>query len=298
MAILNRRGQKTNFDPSKMLGGEFGYVLDTAELYYCYSPGNVKRLLTSDDVQLILNASPEAYEALQQLLNDLENNPSELTNILNNISGLQTSKLDKTGDSKDNTSSFTQAVTLSNITSGENHATLFGKVMKFFAFIGTTALTTVAQTVTAAINELKSNVGTLSSLTTMAKTNIVAAINELVSGKIDKVSISTTDTVNDTTKVLGANVGYTLGQEIDTVSDSFNHHFNYGGKILVIDASDVIGQTSITKNSSASADYGTIIEDLNGANNTSTSLVLNDGQLILVKKLQNGTTTQTTIAQL
>ena len=41
-----------------------------------------------------------------------------------------------------------------------------------------------------------------------------------VAGKIDKTSIVTTDTVNDTTKVLGANVGYSLGQEIDAINNN------------------------------------------------------------------------------
>jgi hypothetical protein len=64
MAIQNRRGNKIDFDPNKMLPGEFGYVLNDTpypSLYYCYSPGNVKRLMTSDDVQTILNSSKSAY---------------------------------------------------------------------------------------------------------------------------------------------------------------------------------------------------------------------------------------------
>lgn len=49
---------------------------------------------------------------------------------------------------------FTEATTLANIVSGESNTTLWGKVKKFFNFIGTTTLTTTAQTVTTAINEL------------------------------------------------------------------------------------------------------------------------------------------------
>lgn len=45
-------------------------------------------------------------------------------------------------------------------------------------------------------------------------------------------------------------------------------------------------------------DYGTIFRDINGVSNITTSLVLLDGKLLLVKVLQNGTTTQTTVAQL
>ena len=90
MAITIRKGNKADFDPNKLVPGELALAVDTAELFFCYSAGNTKKLTTAEDVQNLLNASSEAYEALQQLLTDLEDNPSELTNILNNISALQT----------------------------------------------------------------------------------------------------------------------------------------------------------------------------------------------------------------
>lgn len=49
-------------------------------------------------------------------------------------------------------------------------------------------------------------------------TGTVNGLVTTVAGKIDKTSIAATDTVNDTTKVLGANVGYALGQEIDALN--------------------------------------------------------------------------------
>lgn len=52
---------------------------------------------------------------------------------------------------------FTEATTLANIVSGESNTTLWGKVKKMFSFIGTTTLTTTAQTITTAINELNTN---------------------------------------------------------------------------------------------------------------------------------------------
>ena len=126
MAILHRFGSADDFDPNKMKARELAYVNTTnvhykAGLYLCYAPGDVRRLTTEQDIQDILSASPEAYLALQQLITDLGDNPSELTNILSNISALQVglsgakddiedlqeNKLDKTGDSKDNTVSFT-----------------------------------------------------------------------------------------------------------------------------------------------------------------------------------------------
>lgn len=44
--------------------------------------------------------------------------------------------------------------------------------------------------------------------------------NTELPSKIDKSSIKTTDTVNDPNSPLGANVGYTHGQEIDTINNN------------------------------------------------------------------------------
>ena len=94
MAIRNRRGLKKDLDPAKLLSGEFAFPTDTGEVYYCVAPGDVKRVATKEELQEILTSSPDAYQALLQLINNLEDNPSELTNILNNIANLQ----DNVGD--------------------------------------------------------------------------------------------------------------------------------------------------------------------------------------------------------
>ena len=49
------------------------------------------------------------------------------------------SKLANDGDSKDNKTTFTQASVRANINSGESHATIFGKISKFFADLKTVA---------------------------------------------------------------------------------------------------------------------------------------------------------------
>lgn len=89
MAIRLRRGNLADFDKNKLATGELGLVLDAGKLYFCYSAGNTKQLQTAEDLQTMLNASGTAYTALQQLIADLNLNPSELTNILANISALQ-----------------------------------------------------------------------------------------------------------------------------------------------------------------------------------------------------------------
>lgn len=87
MAIQNRRGNFADFDPYKMLAGEFAYALDTEELYYCVSPGNIKRCATKEEVIEILETNEQAYDGLQQLLLELENE-TVATGILNDIADL------------------------------------------------------------------------------------------------------------------------------------------------------------------------------------------------------------------
>ena len=62
-----------------------------------------KKTSTKEDLQEMLDMSDTSYSALIQLIADLENDPNELTNILSNISALQTNvsslqanKIDKT----------------------------------------------------------------------------------------------------------------------------------------------------------------------------------------------------------
>lgn len=61
MAIQNRRGAYANFDPTKMVAGEFAVVqtgdpnVDSGNaLYLAFSAGNVKRLVTAEDVQEVI----------------------------------------------------------------------------------------------------------------------------------------------------------------------------------------------------------------------------------------------------
>ncbi|NLZ94264.1 MAG: hypothetical protein GX921_00365 [Bacteroidales bacterium] len=95
MAIRIRRGNQVDFDKNKLVQGELAIVQDAGELHFCYGAGNTKRLATREDLQEMLDMSDTSFSALVQLIADLEDNPNELTNILNNISALQSGKLDK-----------------------------------------------------------------------------------------------------------------------------------------------------------------------------------------------------------
>lgn len=68
MAIQHRRGVYNDFDPSRLLPGEWAVVLSNAPgatngsaAYICFSPGKVKRVATVEDMATIIaNAEPEA----------------------------------------------------------------------------------------------------------------------------------------------------------------------------------------------------------------------------------------------
>lgn len=49
MAIQNRRGAYNNYDPNKMVSGEFAVATDEQKLFIAFAPGLSKRILTEDD---------------------------------------------------------------------------------------------------------------------------------------------------------------------------------------------------------------------------------------------------------
>lgn len=67
MAIQVRRGLKADFDPNKLLPGEFAAPLDTKELYLAYGAGDVKRMSTYEDMK------DNIEEVTQDIVNTLAN---------------------------------------------------------------------------------------------------------------------------------------------------------------------------------------------------------------------------------
>lgn len=85
MAILMRRGAIGLFDSSKILPGELSVTTDKGELYYCYASGKVKKVATVEELQEILNAQPDAYQALLELVQDLNDDQSMAATLLAKI---------------------------------------------------------------------------------------------------------------------------------------------------------------------------------------------------------------------
>lgn len=127
---------------------------------------------------------------------------------------------------------FTEATTRENIASGESLKTLFGKIKKWFADLGTAAFRTVANGLAVETSGyvldarqgkvLADRIGTLSGLKTTAKSNVVAAVNELqtnfASGNIGGFRITHHRTVLQYSNASLLRKEYSVGAEVLGVS--------------------------------------------------------------------------------
>lgn len=105
MAIQNRRGSYTNFDPSKMVAGEFAIVQvndpntsDGKAVYIATSSGQIKRLAFSEEIadqfetiteelEGLVDEAEAAAEAAAELYQVYDNNnDGNVTIILGNSS--------------------------------------------------------------------------------------------------------------------------------------------------------------------------------------------------------------------
>lgn len=83
MAIQNRRGSFDDFDPTKMVAGEFAVVQDDdpdsstgRSLYVCFEPGVVKRIADYEDIQDIVADVAEGY------ISDFDDAVTALTTLI------------------------------------------------------------------------------------------------------------------------------------------------------------------------------------------------------------------------
>lgn len=83
MAIQNRRGSYTNFDPAKMVAGEFAVVRDGdpnsstgRSVYLCFEPGIVKRLADYEDI------GDMVAEVAEEYIQDFDDAVSALTTLI------------------------------------------------------------------------------------------------------------------------------------------------------------------------------------------------------------------------
>lgn len=90
---------------------------------------------TDTKISDLVGGAPSTLDTLKEI-SDALTESGEVVEAINQAIG---NKIDKDGDSKDNTVTFTQASTRENIASTEKHSTLFGKIAKWFADLKTVA---------------------------------------------------------------------------------------------------------------------------------------------------------------
>lgn len=90
---------------------------------------------TDTKIADLVGGAPSTLDTLKEISDAL----TESGEVVEAITQAIGNKIDKDGDSKDNTVTFTQASTRENIASTEKHSTLFGKIAKWFADLKTVA---------------------------------------------------------------------------------------------------------------------------------------------------------------
>ena len=157
MSIRQRGGYVADLEESKLVAREIVSPFDGPPRV-CQSPGVVKTLLTSEDANDIIALAEEMQTQLDNLNALIISKTALNDSVTSTTQGWSSDKITKFATNT-NTVAFIEATTLANIATTETHATMFGKIKKFFTFIGTTALQTTAQTISGAIGELRTIIG-------------------------------------------------------------------------------------------------------------------------------------------
>ena len=129
MAITVRKGYENQFDINKMLPGEFAVTTDTHKVYVCMAAGISKELASVEELQSILGASDEAFQAFQELINAMESG-TVITGLLTDVNNLKSGEY---------TISFSEAETRENIETTDTIKVIFGKIKKFFSSLAAVA---------------------------------------------------------------------------------------------------------------------------------------------------------------
>lgn len=208
MAIKNRRGEYANFDPYKMLQGEWGITTsgdpnsaDGKSVYMCFAAGDVKRMATYDDmVENIDRATEKVQERLTQEVreataeaNSTIQKATQATQSANTAADRANDAAEAAesyvlGDISGKTVTFEMALQRANIQSNDSLAVAFGKLAKFCADLDDHAFSAPVpnllsddstKSLAASMGKaLKTDIGDLTQLPTTAKGSLVEAITE------------------------------------------------------------------------------------------------------------------------
>jgi hypothetical protein len=168
--------------------------------------------------------------------------------VLDAVQGkaLNDAKLDKTGDSKDNTATFTEAVADADIASGETHATLFGKILKSIKTLRTGKINTSDIIQTTATNDtakVPSSAVTYGIQQSLNKTSVsltslasVTTTSRLVcSKKNNRIVASGNLTVNYAGSITDVLSGFTAPSNIiDSIAMAYVGSTPYIARVLIL----------------------------------------------------------------
>lgn len=103
MAIQNRRGNYADFDPTKMVAGEFAVVqngdpdgTDGEAVYYAPKAGKAKRLVTADDVRNVISGELENIiaETEAALADDVQRAEDAADSVASSVTQIATNTAD------------------------------------------------------------------------------------------------------------------------------------------------------------------------------------------------------------
>lgn len=175
MAIQCRHGKYSDFNPDKLVTAEWATVTsgdpntkDGKASYHCFSPGDVKRMATYDDMKAdIDNATADVQKAFSEGMTEATNAANEAAKIATEAKeaaetatseasaaaqaaneAAEKAEAAVLGDVSDKTVTFETAGVVENIESGESLAILFGKIRKVLLEVRDGAFSEVSEDLT------------------------------------------------------------------------------------------------------------------------------------------------------
>ena len=227
MAIQSRRGNYSDFDPEKMVPGEWATVLsgdpnagDGKSIYHCFSAGNVKRMATYEDMKE--NVEKATDDIRNKFLEDINNATQSANTAATSANQAAQTAQKAAQDAQNAAESIEGAVegTIINDQTPSNVTAFSGKYVDntFLKKTGDATKTTVkfapphkeqdlvsGETsgtlfgkIVKKLSVIKAAIGTLSSLTTTNKSSLVGAVNELNSALTHGTETFNNITIDDT----------------------------------------------------------------------------------------------------
>lgn len=198
-------------------------VVGTDDIYDLEQQGNVTEIGT-----------PTNAELLQRYEDTLDEHETAIGN-----------KLNKTGDSKDNTVTFIETTADADIITGESHATLFGKIKKRFSTIATSI---------ASINTALSGKASNSHASTATTYGLGTTVNY---GHVKTINALTQTSHIDGT-VLSAYQGYLINSNIaNLLANAFDLY--YSGTINFLSSDEANTPIKVAEISLKSNKFGIIV---------------------------------------